>query len=230
MLTLLHHPMSAKSRFIRLILREYHIDFHLQLENTWEKRPNFRLLNPAGTLPVLLTTEDKAICDAYVIAEYIDETCGIFKRDHRIFPEDPLPRAETRRLIFWFLDKFNQEVTHPLTFERVFKRLMPSIAGGGEPDSTILRQARSNINPHMKYLEWLAASRDWLAGDIFSYADLAAAAEISVLDYTAEIEWDVYPIAREWYARVKSRPAFQPLLKDRVQGLAPSSHYADLDF
>ena len=91
-------------------------------------------------------------------------------------------------------------------------------------------KARTNIRQHMRYIDWLAATRDWLAGGHPSYADMAAAASISVLDYLGEIEWGETKAARDWYARMKSRPAFRPLLADRVRGLAPVAHYGDLDF
>ena len=45
-----------------------------------------------------------------------------------------------------------------------------------------------------------------------------------------EIDWREHGAAREWYTRVKSRPSFRSLLADRVRGLSPVSHYADLDF
>ena len=51
-----------------------------------------------------------------------------------------------------------------------------------------------------------------------------------MLDYLGEIEWGEYDACRDWYTRVKSRPSFRPILADRVRGLAPVSHYADLDF
>jgi glutathione S-transferase len=93
-----------------------------------------------------------------------------------------------------------------------------------------LRAARANIGQHMKYTAWLLANRDWLAGDRFSYADLAAAAAISILDYMGEVEWPDFPHVREWYGAMKSRPSFRPLLAERVRGLSPVSHYADPDF
>ncbi|TIT12774.1 MAG: glutathione S-transferase family protein, partial [Mesorhizobium sp.] len=86
------------------------------------------------------------------------------------------------------------------------------------------------IRQHMKYTNWLAGTRHWLAGSRVTYADLAAAAALSVLDYLGEIDWREHTAAREWYTRVKSRPSFRPLLSDRVRGLSPVSHYADLDF
>lgn len=96
------------------------------------------------------------------------------------------------------------DVTRPLVRERVYKLQMTAAQGGGPPDSKLLRTARNNIRQHIKYLEWLAGSRTWLAGDRLSYADLAAASAVSVLDYLGEINWLEAPIAKEWYQRVKS--------------------------
>ncbi len=112
----------------------------------------------------------------------------------------------------------------------MLKPQMPEAAGGGSPDSTAIRAARANIRQHMKYTNWLAGTRQWLAGGKVTYADLAAAASLSILDYLGEIDWSEYGAAREWYTRVKSRPSFRPLLTDRVRGLSPVAHYADLDF
>ncbi|MCM2472525.1 glutathione S-transferase family protein [Rhizobium sp. CG5] len=228
--TLYHHPMSTASRFIRLILSEYGFQVDLVEEQTWEKRRDFLTLNPAGTLPVYVDDNMRTLCGATVISEFLDETHGVLKRDRRLLAEDPFQRAEIRRLIDWFLQKMEQDVTRPLVRERIHKLQIPNGLGGGAPDSKILRTARSNIRQHMKYLTWLAGSRQWLAGDRLSYGDLAAASAISVLDYMGEIDWTESPIAKEWYQRIKSRPSFRPLLAERVRGMTPVSHYADLDF
>lgn len=230
MLTLFHHPMSSGSRFARLMLGEYGIQFELAEEWPWLRRHEFLALNPAGTVPVLVADGGHPIVGATVIAEYVDETRGALKRQHRLFPEDPLDRAEVRRLIDWFLGKFENEVTRHLVRERAFKLQMGPSAGGGSPDSTAIRAARANIREHLKYIDWLAATRNWLAGTGPSYADLAAAAPISVLDYLGEISWADHRPAREWYTRMKSRPSFRPVLADRIRGLAPSTHYSNLDF
>ena len=124
----------------------------------------------------------------------------------------------------------DSEVTRHLVRERVFKPMMPPELGGGSPDSTAIRTARANIKQHMKYTNWLAGSRNWLAGPRLTYDDLAAAASLSVLDYLGEVDWRENNAARDWYARVKSRPSFRSLLNDRVRGISPATHYADLDF
>ncbi|MEX0405360.1 glutathione S-transferase family protein [Aquibium sp. LZ166] len=230
MLTLFHHPLLASCRFVRLSFGEFGEELALIEEKPWMRRKEFLALNPAGSLPVLLAEGDTPIVGASVIAEYIDETRGALKRDKRLFAEDPFLRAEVRRLVEWYLGKTDSEVTRHLVRERAFKPMMSSVQGGGSPDSAAIRVARGNLKPHMKYTNWLAGTRHWLAGSRISYADLAAAGALSVLDYLGEIEWREYPEAREWYVRIKSRPSFRPLLSDRTAGLSPVSHYADLDF
>lgn len=73
-------------------------------------------------------------------------------------------------------------------------------------------------------------TRDWLAGTRLSYADLAAAAHLSCVDYLGDVPWNEDEAAKNWYARVKSRPSFRPLLVELHAGIAPSKTYADLDF
>ncbi|MEL7228491.1 MAG: glutathione S-transferase family protein, partial [Pseudomonadota bacterium] len=97
-------------------------------------------------------------------------------------------------------------------------------------DSQALRAARANIRYHLQYIGWLAATRNWLAGPRMSQADLAMAAALSVLDYLGEVDWSKDEALKDWYARLKSRPAFRPLLADRLRGMPPVSHYVDLDF
>lgn len=231
MLTLFHHPLYASCRFVRLSFGEYGEELALIEERPWQRRKEFLALNPAATLPVLLAEGDTPIVGATVIAEYVDETRGILKRDRRLLAEDPIARAEIRRLVEWYLVKAEGDVSRHLVRERVLKPLMASEnGGGGAPDSAAIRAARANVRQHLKYTNWLAGTRNWLAGTRLTYADLAGAATISVLDYLGEVDWAEFPAAKDWYTRMKSRPSFRTLLSDRVRGLSPVSHYADLDF
>ena len=222
--------MSASSRYIRLLLAEYSQPIGLLEEKPWERRTEFLKINPAGTLPVLMVDEGQFICGGIVIGEYLDETSGAMMRDKRLLSEKSMERAETRRLVEWFLNKFDAEVTRYIVQERVFKQLMSKEEGGGAPDSNVIRVARANLKNHMKYLSAISSTRDWLAGRSLSAADMAATAAISVLDYLGEIQWEDEPAAKDWFARMKSRPSYRPLLADKVLGLPPASHYIDLDF
>lgn len=224
---LYHHPMSSPSRYVRLILGELGESIELVEERDWERRGEFLKLNPAGTVPVLVSEHNEAVVGGIPIGEYLDETVGAMRREKRLMPESPAARAEVRRLVEWYLKKFEEEAGRYLLDERVFKQLR----GNGEaPDAGVIRAGRGNLKNHMKYTGWLASSRNWLAGTRMSLADMAAASAISVLDYLGEIDWNAEPAARDWYARIKSRPAFRPLLADKVLGLPPAAHYIDLDF
>ena len=230
MLTLLHHPFCPHSRFVRLALGEYGLEANLVEERTWDRRDEFLVLNPAGMTPVLLGEGHPPVPGAAIIAEYLDELFGLPMGDRRLLPRDPGPRVEVRRLMSWFNDKFFAEVSGPLTAERFYKRHMPAAAGGGSPDTEVIRAARHNIRYHLGYIGWLVRARDWLAGDRLSYADLAAAAHLSAADYLGDVPWNEDEAARHWYARVKSRPSFRPILAETVAGIPPSPTYADLDF
>ena len=230
MLTLFHHPFCPHSRFIRLALNEHRISARLMEERVWERREEFLALNPACTTPVLVEEGQPPVPGAGIIAEYLDETCGAELGSLRLLPAEPAARIEVRRLMSWFNDKFFAEVTGPLTMERLYKRYMPVKAGGGAPDTDIIRVARHNIRYHLAYIGWLVRTRNWLAGDRMSYADLAAATHLSTVDYLGDVPWKEDEIAKTWYARVKSRPSFRPLLAETLAGIPPSETYANLDF
>lgn len=230
MLTLLHQTLCPHSRFIRLALGEYGLPIRLIDEPFWERREELLLLNPAGTLPVLIEEGQPAVPGASIIAEYIDETRGAEHGESRLLPISVGHRVEVRRLTGWFNDRFHEEVSNPLVTEREFKRHMTTRQGGGPPDSEVLRAARHNIRYHLAYIGWLVQTRDWLAGERLSYADLAAAAHLSAADYLGEVPWTENEAAKNWYARVKSRPSFRAILADTIPGLPPPVSYANLDF
>jgi len=228
--TLFHHFSCPHSRFVRLILEEVGSTPRLVEERTWERREEFLMLNPAGTTPVLVEEGVPPIPGAAIIAEYLDETRATTNALPRLMPQEPAQRIEIRRLMSWFNDKFFAEVSGALVTERVYKRFIPASEGGGAPDTEIMRAARSNIKYHLSYIGWLARKRDWLAGDSLTYADLAAAAHLSAVDYLGDVPWHEDETAKAWYARIKSRPSFRALLSEALPGLPPAPTYANLDF
>ena len=230
MLTLLQHAFCPHSRFVRLALAEHGLEIRLIDERVWERREAFLELNPAGTTPVLVEEGCPPVPGAAVIAEYLDETRGPGLQERRLMPDDPIGRVEVRRLMSWFNDKFFDEVSGPTVTERCYKRYMRIEQGGGPPDTDAMRAARSNIRYHLAYIGWLVRTRNWLAGERMSYADLAAAAHLSSIDYLGDVPWSEDEAAKTWYARVKSRPSFRPLLTDTLPGVPPSTAYANLDF
>ncbi|WP_298562288.1 glutathione S-transferase family protein [uncultured Aliiroseovarius sp.] len=218
---LFHVPLSPFCRKVRLSLAEKKVEVELVEERYWERNPEFLRRNPAGKVPILkidgrLLTESAAIC------EYLEEKFP----EPALLPRDPENRYEVRRLVSWFDDKFHNEVTSNLLYERVNKKVM----GTGYPESKNVKAGAKAIKYHLDYMGWLLDQRRWLAGNEMSLADFAAAAHLSSLDYISDVDWNRNANVRDWYAKIKSRPAFRSILADQIPGFPQPAHYADLDF
>ncbi|NQV46358.1 MAG: glutathione S-transferase family protein [Rhodospirillaceae bacterium] len=222
MQTLYHLWLSPFCRKVRVVLQEKKIDFDLRTENVWERRKEFLALNPVGEVPVLVEPGGAALSGSTVICEFLDEV----HVDPPLLGRHPLERAEVRRLVDWFDRKFNSEVTENLVGEKVMKRFL----GLGAPDSKAIRAGHVNIHMHLEYISYLIERRKWLSGNEMTLADIAAAAHISTVDYLGDVPWEGHPTARDWYARIKSRPSFRSVLADNIPGAPPAKHYANLDF
>jgi glutathione S-transferase len=205
------------------MLTEKGVAHELVRESPWLRRDEFADLNPAGKTPVLVEeSRGIVLIDSVAICEYFEETVD----KAPMIPGTAPNRAEVRRLVAWFDIKMNHEVTENLVGEKMMKRFV----GVGQPNSSAIRAGKANLPYHLDYIGYLVERRRWLAGDHFSLADITAAVHLSCLDYIGDVPWDNHEPAKEWYARIKSRPSFRPLLADHVPGATPPPHYADLDF
>ena len=220
---LYHYPLCPFSRRVRVLLNEKKLDYTMKIENFWEKRTEFMRLNHAMEVPVLVDLNNAQIADSDVIVEYIEEMYTQIP----LYPEDPVQKAETRRLSNWFAHKLSGLVTLPILQEKVFSRMKNKNA---IPNSNRIREAKKEIGNQMHYIAWLTQRNDWLAGSEFSMADITAVTQLSVLDYLGDIYWEDYPEVKLWYMRIKSRPSFNAILTDQIPILAPSAHNGELDF
>jgi len=221
MARLYHVPLSPFCRKVRLVLAEKKVEAELVEERYWENDAEFLRRNPAGKVPVL-RLDNQLMAESAAICEYIEET----RPEPPLMPKKPAARYEVRRLVGWFDDKFHAEVTSQLLYERVNKKLTKR----GYPDSTAIKSGARAIKYHLDYMAWLLDHRRWLAGDMMTLADFTAAAHLSSLDYISDVDWNRQASVKDWYAKIKSRPAFRGILADQVTGFPPPAHYADLDF
>lgn len=218
---LYHYPLSPFSRKVRLSLAEKKIEVELVEERYWEQGSDFLRRNPAGKVPIL-RLGNRTMADSGAICEYLEEAYPT----PALLPKGAESRYEVRRLVAWFDDKFYKEVTSMLVGERVFRKIM----GTGYPDSGNVKSGSRAIRYHLDYMAHILEQRRWLAGNEMSLADFAAAAQLSCLDYISDVDWNRSEIVKDWYAKIKSRPAFRTLLADQVSGFPQPRHYADLDF
>ena len=200
-----------------MALTEKKLPFELRIEKTWERRTEFLAMNPAGDIPVFIEQDGTTLSNSQVICEYLEEVYP----EQNLIGKDPVQRSETRRLINWFDRKFNTEVTENLVSEK----LMKSVLNLGEPHGPTVRAGRANIHYHLDYIGFLTERREWLAGDVFSLADITAAAHLSAVDYVGDVPWEQHQAAKKWYEKLKSRGGFSALLEERVPGFDPVKNY-----
>jgi glutathione S-transferase len=216
-------PLCPFSRKVRLALTEKAIPHELVRVSPWLQEDEFMDLNPAGQTPVLVESDKGTVLiDSGAICEYFEETIDRTP----LIPGTAINRAEIRRLVTWFDEKLYRDTVGPLMDERMTKRLVSR----DPPETSVLRRAMTSANAHLDYIDYLLDHRRWLAGPVLTMADLAAAAHLSVADYLGGIDWRGHKQTVDWYAVMKSRPSFRPLLTERMEVIQPPAHYDKPDF
>jgi glutathione S-transferase len=223
MFQLYQFPLCPFSRKVRLVMEEKGIAYELIRETPWARRDQFLDLNPTGQTPVLVEPATAVtLIDSRAITEYLEETVD----RATMIPGNAAARAEVRRLVAYFDEKFYADVVGPLLFERAVKRIVHRAS----PDAGALRNAMRAANEHLDYVDYLVASRRWIAGQLLSVADLACAAHLSVADYLGGIDWRGHEETRQWYSGMKSRRSVRTMLVDRMELINPPDHYEKPDF
>ena len=204
---------DPNSRFVRLVLAELRLPFSLKSPES--------LGEGIQDIPTLQDESGVHVAYASCIAEYLDEAY-----EGGLIGPDPVTRAQIRQVWRYIEGPFSDRVTQPLIYERVHRRM----SGLGAPDSRAIQKASAAKEYYFRELERLIDMDIWIAGANLSVADLSLAAQISLLDYLGLIDWQAYGTLAAYYSRLKSRPSMRPMLSDRLEGINPSSTYADLDF
>ena len=219
---LYHYPLDAFGRIARVYLQEKSLECQEIEECPWNRQKLFSENHVFSDLPTLIENDGTILEGCYSIVEYVEQTY----RSNSLFGESLKEKAEVRRVSELFNVHFFSDVTNNIIFEKVIKKYVSK----SSPDSASIRKGNSNIKKYFDYISWLVNRRNWLAGEEFSLADISAAAHVSCLDYVAAVEWESYPEVKDWYVRIKSRPSFRNILKDRITNVVPPAFYSELDF
>lgn len=207
--------LSPFGRKLRLALAEKHLAFAMVPVRPWD------VSVPIEELTRLELPDGTVMTDVGACAEYIDE----IQPEPRLMPASPLARAQARRWSNWLDGPMWRSVTAIVLSERVLARHGGTGTGGPEAlkaSLTVLRTCLAQVEQQVE--------REGSLVDATTIADLSLAAHLSCLDYFGDVPWQTLPATREWYARIKSRPSFRPLLNETLPGFVPVAHYGDLDF
>ena len=228
--TLYSSPFCPFSRKVTFFLDERGIDYQLTDVKYWLRDKDFVKLNQASETPVLKNMQtQEVICDSLLICDYIDEReikedeLGYFNFLGNGLPE----KYEIQRLHMWFDKKFYNEVSKGF-IEEIF---LNYVKGNKSTDMNRINVVLHNLEKHILYIEYLLSKRKWLACESFTIADMAASAQLSILDYMGYIDWNKYRKLKDWYIVIKSKQGFKKILYDtKIIGFKPSAYYTELDF
>ena len=163
-----------------------------------------------GRAPSLLDLDDRP--DGY-------EDVGRLCTWDNLFPERVLPRSQYERVLIRAIsgDKLHMDG----------EWYTPTGMRGW---SRVIFRRKADNSRHIFSLDYLLDHRRWMAGPGLSLADFTAAAHFSVIDYLGALDWRGHKQTKDWYAVMKSRPCFRPLLGERMEVIVPPAHYDKVDF
>src|SRR6201996_8496762 len=211
---LIHLMLSPQCRLARLIVSEKRVA--CDAVTAEDSR------NP---LPVFIDMDGTRCEGLWAILDHLETHFP----EHPLAPEDAAERRASLRWLDWAMGPLHEQVTQRIVYEKAGQRYTGAPSKRA-PDMNIIRQGREEIKLALSAIGRAAETNGNLAARAPSLGDFAVAAHLSALDYFGEVPWSDYPVAGEWYVRLKSRPSFRSILADRVPGQPPSMHYAELDF
>ena len=198
MLTILGRATSINVRKVLWCADELGLAFAHEptgLDRAELRSPAFTALNPNGKVPVIrdgafVLWESNAICRYLAMRE----------RRTDLLPAEPAHRAVVEQWMDWQTTDLNASWRY--AFLALVRGMPP------EPDPALLATSIAEWNRHMAMLdERLAATGAYVAGDVFTLADLVLG--------TATFRWLRSPIERpslpaveRWFAAIERRPAF----------------------
>lgn len=202
--TLYTHPMSTFAQRIHIALREKKVEWTpavVDMAKGAHKAAEYLAINPYGRVPTL---EDGAmrVCESTAILEYLEER----HPEPPLMPADPVGRAQMRMHVKLCDLEFAGRVG-TIIFP---KRFLPRERW----DQARMDAAKAGIERHLAILDTHLATRTFLAGEIFTQAEVAYAPFLLFLPLM-EIEPPEH--VREWATEllarssvVETRPADAP--------------------
>jgi glutathione S-transferase len=229
MLVLYHSGLTTCSKQVRHCLREKGMAYesrYVDLLRFEHLSPAYLKLNPNGVVPTLVH-DGRAITNSACINEYVEDAFP----DPPLRPADPFDRARMRRWV-WTADD-----SHPMGARLTRNaRLKSAVEAMSQDDVALvlsrmpvpgrrerwMRQSLGGHSPeemdialeHFRFVsdrmeEELAASGPWLAGAMFSLADISMVSLVHRLFelFPETLPRDTHPRVNDWYERVMARPA-----------------------
>jgi glutathione S-transferase len=198
---LYHHPFSSNARRAVMTAIELGtaVDLVLvDLPKREQRQPAYLARNPAGRVPLLedgsvILPESHAIM-LYLVAQSAGQT---------LYPSDLAGQAQVNRWMFWCSAHFQPAIS-VLNWELFVKK----VAGLGEPDPAEIARGERLVLEVGSLLDSHLASREWMAGNNMTLADLSIATPLMTLKQ-AKLPVAQFKHLQSWFARMQGRESWQ---------------------
>jgi len=195
--------LSPNPRRVEIYLREKAIGdierVTVDLMAGEHRTPAFRRKNPLGLLPVLELDDGRVLTESVAICEYLEE----------LHPSPPLigtdswQRACTREAVRI------AELGVLASAMTAFQHTQPFFAERVAQSQEAAAWAQERFTTYLERIESLLDRRTWLAGDLFTVADITL---VCAIDFGRLCGCDVpapWPHIHRWLDAIRSRPSCQ---------------------
>ena len=186
---------------VSMFLEEAGLDYTLRPVNIGKGdqfKPDFLAISPNNKMPAIVDHapadggEPVPLFESGAILLYLADKTG------RFLDPDPRVRMQTFEWLFWQMAGLG-----PMTGQYGhFNVYAP------EKIAYAIERYTNEANRLLQVLDTRLQDRDFLAGDDYSVADMAAYPWIGVYD-KAPIDMSPYPAVQRWHDAIKARPATQ---------------------
>jgi glutathione S-transferase len=200
-------PTAPSPRRARMFIAEKGLDIETRLVDLGKGEqlsPEFRAVNPLATVPVLVTDSGNALCENIAIATYLEA----------VHPEPALmgTTPDERAQVMMWNSIIDQQCAMPVA--DVLRNSHPKMAGRALPGPDNFEQipelavrGAARVGFFYDRFEDQLQSRDFLAIDKFSLADISA---FVILEFAAQVKLTIPPehnATLAWHARIAQRPS-----------------------
>lgn len=198
----LYNSIGPNPHVVRMFMAERGIVLPMEeidIRAGANRQAEFLVVNPAGQLPALLLDDGTLITEITAICEYLDEVHD----PNPMMGSTPEARAQTRRWVRWVDLNINEPLANGFRFSEglpMFKdrmRCLPEAADG----------LKACAQDKLEWLDGQLASRDYIAGDRFTLADILL---FCFLGFGAAVGQPINPELTHinaWYPRIGERPS-----------------------
>jgi len=202
--------VSPFVRKVRVVMAEKGVEYTLDPVNPFGAPPEFAEISPLKRILAFRDTdvpEPNTLCDSSVICDYLEHKFP----SPALYPSDPFQRARA----LWYEEYADsvlaQAIGRGFFFERVVKKIMRAPVD----EELCQKTLTETLPPLFDYLEKEIGSKDYLAGDMFSIADITVCTMLVNFEHAGGAVDDArWPKLAAYVKRIHARPSFTAFIDE----------------